>query len=289
MAKTYVPRQKVFVSAKLNKSKRIIITEHEWLTFQTILKHKFSPDAREHILTVTNIYASSWGRSKESTISLATLENEIAAWQKQTVKLRNSIWVDKKEKTPGKFNARSKIPTRDRGVDEKLNRIIAYYFDSTFSQIEKEYPLAMFARLLDGIISVSKLAKSKIEPTRATHLWFLWAASIFAILEKESIPVRNPIRKNEILKEPVILLEKLQAKLPQQRRTENSLRKGAFRAFKIARFASIDVIESFLIHWSAGNIATHPVLKHPSISMLGFAQRLDDQVRLATKSKPRES
>ncbi len=52
---------------------------------------------------------------------------------------------------------------------KKLNRIIAFYFGRNLSQIEAEYPLALFARLLDGIIAVSKLTKLKIAPTRETQ------------------------------------------------------------------------------------------------------------------------
>ncbi len=289
MAKSFVPRQKVSVSAKLGKSKPIIIAEHEWLTIQTNLKHKISPEARQYILKVMNIYASSWGRSAASAASLATLKTEIAAWQKRTAELRNFVWIDQKEKAPGKIGARSKTGTGDRNVDEKLNRIIAFYFGRNLSQIEAEYPLALFARLLDGIIAVSKLTKLKIAPTRETHLWFLWAALILALLEKDGIPVRNPKRKNEILKAPVTVLEKLQTKLPDQRRTESSLRKGAFRAFKIAGFASIDVIETYLVHWSKGNVATRPAPRTPTILMLGFLERLDEQVMLATKSRRRET
>jgi len=91
-----------------------------------------------------------------------------------------------------------------------LDDIIGRHFYQAPSKHESIYPLARFDRLLKGSIAISDFIAEEIGkdtvPTPAAKLWFLWAATVFAILCKADIPVKNPNRK-ELLTGPVIVLE----------------------------------------------------------------------------------
>lgn len=290
--------RKVFITAARNPVEPIVLIESEWLILQDALcknkdkDQKLSGDTRSRLLKVTAIYASSWRDPKLSTQSLKTICKEIDAWRVKTARLRNIIWKQSTDKKSREESYRSKLIEKFKAEEMDLDNIIERYFNRDPSNLQINYPLARFDRLLRGAILISDFTVGKLlqeaEFERETKLWFLWAAAVLAILCLAHIPVKHPER-DELLTGPVKLLEKLQSKLPvglQRRRTQDSLRKGAVNAYKIRRGFSIELMERLLTRWSKNKMehkgGTKPTMK-------AFLKRIDFQATKATKPKSKRT
>jgi hypothetical protein len=284
--------RKVFISAARKPVQPIVLLESEWLTLQgkRVLGQQLTNKTRSSLLKVTNIYASSW-REPEQSESLKTIRKKIDDWRADTSRLRIAIWKKPTDHNSRQELERSKLIKKITNGEIDLDDIIGRHFYQAPSKHESIYPLARFDRLLKGSIAISDFIAEEIGkdtgPTPAAKLWFLWAATVFAILNNAGVPIKNPNRK-ELLTGPVIVLEKLQSKLPlelqrRQGKYQTSLRKGAVNAYKMRPGNDIAFMQKLLARWAKGNFSTDfGGTVHPMTSG-GFLARFDDQMSKATK------
>jgi hypothetical protein len=244
---------------------------------------------RSKLLKVTNIYASSW-RDPKLSKSLRTICKKISDWREDTDRLRIAIWEKSTDQTSREKLERSKLIKKIANEDIDLDDIIGRHFNQISSKIESIYPPARFDRLLKGSIAISDYIVERIIQDAVLNpearLWFLWAATVFAILREADIPVKNPDRER-LLTGPVKVLEKLQSKLPEElkrRQKETSLRKGAVNAYKMRTGNNVALMQWFLTRWANGNFSTefpgHPM---SSGEKFRFLKRFDAQMARATK------
>jgi hypothetical protein len=277
MENSETSRQKIFVNAKLNKPGPVALLDSEWLTLQTRTGRQISADTRRHLLRVTNIYASSWRDPGKSVTSLKQIQKDIEDWRKRTAGLRNKIWKKDRTDIIRESIERSKLMKRiDNGqidIDQILNR--------KFNKNVAAYPLAILDHMLKNAVAASEFITAKITmdgsaTTRGTELWFLWAALVIAHLNAADRRMRNP-KKFPHKAESV--LEKLQSKLPAQRRKGESLKRGAVQAFKMSKRNSIDGMEFILKHWSKGDVSMMSRRGLKSFSMVIFLAHFKAAIR----------
>jgi hypothetical protein len=288
----------VFITAARNPVEPIVLLESEWLILQDALHtdqnkdQKLSANTRSRLLKVTNIYASSWRDPKSSTQPLKAICKEIDAWRIKTARLRNIIWKKPTDKKSREESYRSKLKEKFKNEELDLDDIIERYFNRGPSQLQINYPLARFDRLLKGAIFIGDYTVEKLfqeaKFERETKLWFVWAAAVLAILSLAHIPVKHPRRK-QLLNGPVKVLERLQSKLPidlQRRRTQDSLRKGAVNAYKIRQGNQIDLMQRLLTRWAKNNFDNK---LGPNPTRRKFLIRLSHQTTKATKIRPKRT
>ena len=274
-------RRKVAIAARRKRAALIVMKKNEWLDLRREFKPKVEipEETQKQLLRVTNIYAASL-QSQTPTVSVSTVRDEIRKWQAATVALRDTIWKESDRKARPITTKLSKPVTWQKALDKLLNKPV-----KAPSQEQILFPLAFFDQVLKRTVFISNLLDSTIDKatTKETELWFLWLALVIAHLKKGGVPVMNPKRPKELLTGAVRVLEKLQSKLPLQRRQGESFRKAAKTASEISpKF--IHLMESLLAHWAKGNVATPP-LDRPSILKLGFDEQFNKQFTRAMSPK----
>ena len=287
--------RKIFVSAARKQAPSIDLLESEWLTLQSkrFLSQQITENTRRSLLKVTNIYASS-SRDPQLSKSLKIICQKIEKWRIDTGRLRIAIWDKPLDYIHSEKLERAKLLKKIANDETSIDDVIERHFNRAPSQIESIYPLAQFDRLLKGSATISDIIVERIVEDTVLNpegrLWFLWAATVFAILCKAGVPVKNP-KRDELLNGPIEILKKLQMKLPkelQRRQQEKSLRKGAVNAYKMRRGNDIVLMQRLLSRWAKGNFSSDfGSTVHPMTVGI-FMGRFDNQMSKATKHKQRK-
>lgn len=260
-------RNTVFVTPPNTTMTSISIADYEWSHFGKYIgassANRLSQEVKQHLLEVTNLYASSL-RTNASVKPLKQVLDRLTDWTRITSRMARGVWTDSKATAGHNFQKHSEDWTAD------FEEIQKKFLCAPLSEIESHFPLALLDRILTGSIETTKLVRHKLWMEAGAsddrNLWFLWAALVFSILREAEIPVRHPRREN-LLDGAVYLLARLQLKLPPElhlRRLTvredllladipDSFRKGAVIAFKIRKGNPTRTMQRMLTRWVRGD------------------------------------
>jgi hypothetical protein len=246
-------RNQVFVSVPRVTTSAVTVKRDEWLFVQGKLDGKpLENKTRLKLLAATQLYASSF-RSKETVESLGPILGKIKVWERQTKSLTNYIWKKDSNAKDDLIDWMGRIENGKASLED----VRARYLCAPPTEQEDQFALAALDRIATGAILVANLLRKdlveNVAASDARNLWFLWAALVFSILGEDGHRLKHPSRKN-LEGGPVLLLAKLQSKLPVglQLRNQNkmeSFRKGAVIAYKIRRNNPTKRLNAILTRW----------------------------------------
>lgn len=170
----------------------------------------------------------------------------LTAWQARTEGLRQTI---------------SPHTPKAAGAPELMfDAIVDRYFQPQLSSKEERDPMALLARVLNGVIDTTTFAKRNFKypasKTCEAQLWFLWVSIVFGILREANVPLRYK-EAQRLLPHVVPLLERLQSHLPerlQKRKGAYSLRSAAVVAFRFSGACDLRIMREVFDYWTKGDV-----------------------------------
>ncbi len=248
---------------KINRSiLNVGVSDSEWRYTEQISKLKIDYDTRKKLQQATDLFASCL-LPADSVVPLRHIQTAAANLLKRARILRNKVW--KKDsaqiaKDEREMKRAIKAFQEDKfAFQSDFVSLVDRYFNEQPTALERQRPTAFFDRVLKGseliVHCFMKTLAIEAAQMREKRYWFLWAALVFAILRESGIAVKHP-KKNQLLAGPVIVLDRLQSKLPktlQRRKTDDSFRKGAVIAWKIKRGIKSHQLRILLNRWTTAD------------------------------------
>jgi hypothetical protein len=242
------------------------ILDQHWNTLASKFQITLPSELRNQLSEATRIFALSASPVRTDD-SITKVTTDLRVWTRRTRTLRNKVWS-------------SRTRAGEAPDLSKLQTILKQYFVGPRNPQSTMFPLAHLAQYLEGAEAIGnyflrKLEQPDLVTNRQTELWLVWAALIIALCRKSNIQVTHATKSNQIQPFIVALLEQLQktladfsnrkaaAKPASAEKQQNkfhikagnqneSLRKNANRALRIANDDPIDQLRTLLITWTIG-------------------------------------
>ena len=252
----------------------VTMSDAEWLNIERASKIRIDVKTRKKLLDATRLYASCL-RPPNTVRPILDVQIASKKLLKQTVTLRNIIWKKDHTDTAREKREFERSLKAFYGSDYKFEANVSVLVDRYFvkqpTALELKHPTAFFDRLLKGMELINHyfIMKLDVEAERAREYrpWFLWAALVLVILRENKIPVKHPARK-QLLNGPVVILHRLQLKLPtmfQRRRSNASLRKAAVAAWKLRSGLHSRKLRTVLSRWSKADFRKRKLIGFETI------------------------